>query len=59
MKPQTPSKILSIAALSAALLVFVAWIGPDNYYQLMTDNELTRSLKKKLSEYNEKIPEDR
>ncbi|MCE3279042.1 MAG: large extracellular alpha-helical protein, partial [Bacteroidetes bacterium] len=33
--------------------------GPDNYYQLMTDNELTRSLKKKLSEYNEKIPEDR
>jgi alpha-2-macroglobulin-like protein len=46
-------------ALSAAALALVAWISPNNYYQMMTDNDLIRSLKKKLTSFNEQMPEDR
>lgn len=53
------TRIISIAALSAAMLFLLAWISPAGYYQLMSDNELIRSLRKKLTAYNEKMPEDR
>lgn len=52
-------KMPGAAALSVAALALVAWICPSNYYQMIMDNDLTRSLKKKLSSYNEQMPEDR
>jgi uncharacterized protein YfaS (alpha-2-macroglobulin family) len=52
-------KMLSALALSATALALVAWISPGNYYQMMTDNDFIRSLRKKLNAYNEQLPEDR
>jgi hypothetical protein len=52
-------KLLSAITFSAGALVLMAWISPINYYQLMQENDLIRSLKKKLSAYNEQRPEDR
>src|ERR1051325_1278824 len=52
-------KLLSAITVSAATLALVAWISPSNYYQMMMDNDLIRSLKKKLTAYNEQLPEDR
>ncbi|MCW3103761.1 MAG: large extracellular alpha-helical protein [Bacteroidetes bacterium] len=52
-------KMLGAVTLSAAALALIAWVSPVNYYQMMSDNELTRSLKKKLDAYNEQMPGDR
>ncbi|MDF2438356.1 MAG: large extracellular alpha-helical protein [Bacteroidota bacterium] len=59
MQPKKNSKILSLVTAGVASLALVAWISPGNYYQMMSDNELIRSLKKKLISYNEQMPEDR
>jgi len=48
-----------IAGISLAMLAMVAWITPSNYYQLAMDNEFIRSIKTKLSAYQQKLPEDR
>lgn len=53
------SKLPGVLALSAVTLALVAWISPPSYYQMMSENELIRSLKKKLTSYNEQMPEDR
>lgn len=53
------SKKLSVAAFSVATVALLAWVSPANYYQLMQENDFIRSLKKKLSAYNEQLPEDR
>jgi hypothetical protein len=52
-------KKLGAVAMSAAALAFLAWITPGNYYQMMTENDFIRSLKKKLSAYNEQRPQER
>lgn len=52
-------KIASASLLSASALALLAWITPANYYQFAEENDLIRSLKKKLSTYNEHAPEDR
>ncbi|HEX8515455.1 MAG TPA: MG2 domain-containing protein [Bacteroidia bacterium] len=57
-KEQT-SKISGAVLLGTAALALVAWISPGNYYQMMSENELIRSLKKKLVSYNEQMPQDR
>lgn len=54
-----PLKLLSAATLSLGALALMAWISPNNYYQMMMDNDMIRSLKKKMSAFNEKMPEDR
>lgn len=51
--------MLPVALLSIALLALVAWINPGNYYELAQENDFIRTLKKKLSVYNEQMPEDR
>src|SRR4051812_25779062 len=51
-------KMISAITLSVAALS-LAWVSPANYYQMAMDNDFIRSLKKKLSAYNEKMPEDR
>ncbi len=51
--------MLPIALLSIALLALVAWINPGNYYELAQDNDFIRALKKKLTGFNEQMPEDR
>ncbi len=52
-------KMTSAIALSASALGLLAWITPANYYQLIQENDLIRSLKKKLTAFNEQMPEDR
>ncbi|MCX6295612.1 MAG: MG2 domain-containing protein [Bacteroidetes bacterium] len=53
------NRIVPIAGISLAMLAMVAWITPSNYYQLAMDNEFIRSIKSKLSAYQQKLPEDR
>ncbi len=60
MQPKKRSfKLLSAFTLSVIALSLLAWISPANYYQLMQENDLIRSLKKKLTSYNEQMPEDK
>src|SRR3989344_9571011 len=53
------NRIVPIAGVSLAMLAMGAWITPSNYYQLAMDNEFIRSIKSKLSAYQQKLPEDR
>lgn len=52
-------KFASVVALSASALALMAWIAPANYYQLIEENDFIRSIKKKLTVFNEQRPEDR
>lgn len=52
-------KLVSAVTLGTSALALMAWISPANYYQLVEENDFIRSLKKKLSTFNEKQPEDR
>ncbi|MFL5752329.1 MAG: MG2 domain-containing protein [Bacteroidia bacterium] len=59
MMTNTPTrKLLKTAALGAVVLS-LAWIAPASYYQLTSENDLIRSIKQKLTGYNEQLPEDR
>ncbi|MDO9187809.1 MAG: MG2 domain-containing protein [Bacteroidia bacterium] len=53
------NRIVPLASISIAMLALVAWMAPANYYQLMTENDLIRSIKNKLSTYSKQAPEDR
>lgn len=59
MRSKKVNRIVPIAGVSLAMLAMVAWITPGNYYQLAMDNQFIRSLKTKLSAYQQKLPEDR
>ena len=59
MRSKKTNRILPIAGISLAMMAMVAWITPNNYYQLAMDNELIRSIKNKLTAYHEQLPEDR
>ena len=55
-KSKKLSHVFAIAALTASV---VAWITPASYFQAAMENDLVRSLKKKLTEYTTHSPEDR
>lgn len=55
-KTKKLSHIFAVAALTASV---IAWITPASYYQAVLENDFTKSLKKKLSEYYTHAPEDR
>ena len=59
MRSKKMNRIVPIAGISLAMLAMVAWITPSSYYQLAMDNEFIRSIKSKLSAYQQKLPEDR
>ena len=48
--------IFAVAAITASV---VAWITPASVYQAAAENDFIKSLKKKLTEYNAHVPEDR
>lgn len=52
-------KMFRVAALGATTLSLAAWITPQRYFNLITDNDFLAQLKKKVSAYNETMPEDR
>jgi hypothetical protein len=58
MRSKKLNKIVPAAGVSIALLALVAWITPGNYYQMAMDNELIRSIKSKMTTFNQKMPED-
>lgn len=59
MRTFNSKKLSQVVILSVTLLALIAWIAPSNVYQLAMENDFIRSLKKKLSTYNEQKPEDR
>jgi alpha-2-macroglobulin-like protein len=52
-------KLFRVAAIGAATLSLAAWITPQRYFNLLQDNDFLLQLKKKVSAYNETLPEDR
>src|ERR1700756_2206098 len=59
MKPVKKFTFIKAATLTVATMSLLAWITPSNYYQSAMDNDFIKSVKKKLTEYNEVMPEDR
>lgn len=59
MKTTQTKKTSSLFALTVLATSVLAWITPTDYYQAVMENEFIRSLKEKLTEYNQKLPEDR
>ena len=51
--------VIKAATLTIATISLLAWITPSNYYQAAMDNDFIKSIRKKLTEYNEVMPEDR
>jgi hypothetical protein len=58
MKPQF-KKLFRAATIGATALSLAAWVTPQRYFTLMTDNEFITQLKKKVNAYNAALPEDR
>lgn len=50
---------IKAAAVTVVTMSLLAWITPNNYFQAAMDNDLTRSIRKKMKEYNDQVPEDR
>jgi hypothetical protein len=59
MRSKKINRIMPVAGISLVMLAMVAWISPSNYYQLAMDNEFIRSIKTKLTTYQQKLPEDK
>ncbi|MGZ4068449.1 MAG: MG2 domain-containing protein, partial [Bacteroidia bacterium] len=59
MKTRKTFTTIKAAGLTIATMSLLAWITPSNYYQAAMDNDLIKFIKKKLTEYNEVMPEDR
>lgn len=59
MKTTKTKKTSSLFALAVVATSAMAWITPTEYFQAAMENDFIRSLKEKLTEYNQKLPEDR
>ncbi len=55
-KNQKASPLIALTILATSVF---AWLAPSDYYQAVMENEFITSLKEKLTEYNQKLPEDR
>ncbi len=55
-KTKKMSWLLTVVAFAGAA---GSWLLPDSMYQAALENEFIRSLKKKVSEFNKHLPEDR
>lgn len=53
------SKTTRIAVIGLVTLSFAAWVTPKSVYKLAMDNEIITMIKKKLTKYNDALPEDR
>jgi hypothetical protein len=59
MKTTQTKKTSSIFAIAIAATSLLAWITPSDYYTSVMENDFVRSIKEKLTEYNQKMPEER
>ncbi len=50
---------LGLVAVLASVIALAGWLYPEGHFQLSMENELIRSMKQKLNEYNKQLPEDR
>ncbi len=53
------SKTARIAAIGLVTLSLAAWVTPASVYKLAMDNEVISMIKRKLTKYNDALPEDR
>lgn len=59
MKTTLTRKTSPLIAVTVIATSVMAWLTPASYYQAAMDNDFIRGLKEKLTEYNQKLPEDR
>ena len=57
--PKNFLRLIAVSTASIALLAMVAWISPNKMFQVASENDFIRSIKQKLSNYNEKMPSER
>ncbi len=53
------SKTTRYTAIGLLTLSLAAWVTPSSVYKLAMDNEVIAMIKKKLTKYNDALPEDR
>lgn len=53
------TKTTRIAAIGLVTLSLAAWVTPTSVYKMAMDNEVIAMIKKKLTKYNDALPEDR
>jgi len=59
MKTTKTQKAFPLFAITLVATSVLAWLTPTDYYQAIIENDFIRSLKEKLTEYNQKMPEER
>ncbi len=59
MQTTKTKKLSYIAALGAVTMSTLVWMTPSGYFQQAMENDFIKSLKNKLTAYNEHSPEDR
>ena len=53
------SKTTRFTAIGLLTLSLAAWVTPTSVYKMAIDNEVITMIKKKLTKYNDALPEDR
>src|SRR6267154_2371671 len=59
MQTTKTKKLSYIAALGAITMSTLVWVTPNSYFHQAMENDFIKSLKNKLTSYNEHSPEDR
>ncbi|MCW3078062.1 MAG: large extracellular alpha-helical protein [Bacteroidetes bacterium] len=59
MKTTKTQKASPIFALTVIVTSVLAWASPGDAYKAVMENDFIRSIKEKLTEHNQKLPEDR
>lgn len=52
-------KSVGAGIVAAAIVGTIGWMAPVNYYQLAVENDFIKSVKQKLTAFNNQLPEDR
>lgn len=59
MQTTNTKKLSYLATIGALTMSTLVWLTPGGYFQEMMENDLIRSIRKKMIAYNEHSPEDR
>ncbi|MBK9286021.1 MAG: hypothetical protein IPM51_17125 [Sphingobacteriaceae bacterium] len=59
METSKTKKASSLVALAFAATATLAWLTPNSIYKSMIENDLIKTIKEKLTEYNTHLPEER
>ncbi len=59
MSNSTTQRGFLFGTIAVAIISTLAWVYPEGYYKIQSENEFIKSAKEKVAAYNKQIPEDR